>query len=523
MKEKQGSEHNPDMNTHFDNLGDRLRHAMRGSAHPGVNDPGYTLDVSELEGRTVNISSPRAQVQKRVAGLGAGVATLAVAAVVTTSVLSPPAPLFTLTAGGGGVAADGAALAESSDMRMGGWVEYRYLPGDNLSTATASQSVYQLQLSGTPQSVLTTVGQVFGIAGSVEQSEYFDPSWPNYFLGSEDWTSPSVNITWSGTGTWWYSNPNAYPGFDCPASSESPDGSEERVEIGEPCIQLPPEGLLPTTSEAKERAATIFTATGLPVSPGDVRVVYADEWGVQVSAALFVDGYETALEWTISFGPNELIAYASGHSVSAVNRGTFDTVSAYDAVERLNETVWWGSPPYSVYGSGDVTIGSSVTVEPGVVVESDVAREAAEAFEEPTEEPPTAPEPVDPDTPVDSDGGGAPPPPGDDTTVVDGEPGSPDAPVDSGDGVEPFPGIEEEWPTEPEIVEVTVTKASSALLLVFDDSFGAWLVPGFVMEHEEGWPMAVISLVPGVITLPEPTYYDIMPLPEPYIEPDSVE
>ena len=68
-------------------------------------------------------------------------------------------------------------------------------------------------------------------------------------------------------------------------------------------------------------------------------------------------------------------------------------------------------------------------------------------------------------------------------------------------------------PSEVEIVDLTVDSAEDALVLIFDANGGAWLVPGLVMLNSEGWFDSVIALEDGVIELPEPMDYDIMPLP----------
>jgi hypothetical protein len=402
---------------------------------------------------------------------------------------------------------------EASDAWIGPWVDYRYTPSENLSKDAQPRAVYQLQLAGTPESVLSVVGAAFGVTGAVEKSQYFDPVWPTYYIGTEEWTAPAVTLTWSGTGNWWYSNPDAYPAFDCEVSS-SDDGQDSVERCDEPV----PAGPVPSVADAKKRAAELFTATGFPVSENTIRLVYSDEWGVYLSAALFVDGQETAVEWAIGFGPNGVISHASGHSVSVVNRGTFDTVSAYDAVERMADGMWWGSAPMSFYSESGIAFGSSATTDIGVVEEE---APTPDEDDQPAERPVDDDTPVGSDTPGDSGEGGDPAPGGD--SEAPEEPVSPDTPVDSGDGSEPFPGVDEEWPTEPEIVEVEITSATAALLLVFDSSSGAWLVPGFVMEHDEGWPVSVISLVPGVVALPEPEDYWIEPMIEPMIEPGVVD
>jgi hypothetical protein len=57
---------------------------------------------------------------------------------------------------------------------------------------------------------------------------------------------------------------------------------------------------------------------------------------------------------------------------------------------------------------------------------------------------------------------------------------------------------------EPETVVVTVDKAEATLLMMWDADGNTWLVPGFAVQQEEGWWISVVSLVEGVIALPEP-------------------
>lgn len=69
----------------------------------------------------------------------------------------------------------------------------------------------------------------------------------------------------------------------------------------------------------------------------------------------------------------------------------------------------------------------------------------------------------------------------------------------------------EPMPT-PETVTVTLEKAEATLLLMWDADGNAWLVPGFAYENpEQGFWTSVVSLVDGVIALPEPV--EVEPLP----------
>lgn len=67
----------------------------------------------------------------------------------------------------------------------------------------------------------------------------------------------------------------------------------------------------------------------------------------------------------------------------------------------------------------------------------------------------------------------------------------------------PVDPIPTDTPT-PEVVNVTVETAESTLLLMWDADGNAWLVPGYAMKVNDGWWSSVVSLVDGVIALPEP-------------------
>ena len=66
------------------------------------------------------------------------------------------------------------------------------------------------------------------------------------------------------------------------------------------------------------------------------------------------------------------LTYFSSHSIELVARGSFDTVSAIDAVSRISEGRWYGNPPESFYRSlegqmaADSRMASSEPAESGI-------------------------------------------------------------------------------------------------------------------------------------------------------------
>ena len=487
----------PDMNGH-DPIAARLKKAFPSSS--GATADEYGLDTDALSARKVSVRSPKTR--GIVAGSGVALAGVAALALVTTSVLTPPAPLFTLASGGGQGVASTEALA-ASDAKMMMWVQYLYTPDESLSREPGRGPVYELRLSGTAESVLADVAEAFGVSGEVQETEYFDPSYPSYIVGPEDWSEPNVMITWSGTGSWWYSNPTiTFPDPICQMVGEGDEAYEE-------CVPGIPDAPVPSEDEALAQTLEIFRSIGMTVNPDQLRVAWADEWGITVSMPLVVGGTETALEWVVSFAPGGAVSYASGHSIEVINRGEFDTVSAYDAVSRIEEGVWWGAPGPQFFQDMPMEALARSAAEPGVATEDATVTDEGSATdgESPAVEPV---EPVEPGTtePGTTDGSEEPAPP-----VIEPEPIEPGV-------VEP--GVVEPEvmpvPEEPDVIDAVITDATSTLLLVWDQSGGAWLVPGFVMTPSEGWWVSVISLVEGIIDLPDPADYGIMPLQEPAVE-----
>lgn len=425
------------MNDSSDNLSQRLR---RSFASENGTDVSPDLSPDVVHG-AADRRAPRLVNHGRVTRAASlsvsAVAAVAVGALVVANPFAPQ-PLFTAAGTGTASALSAASESADADLRIAQWIDYEYLPGDGLATSGGRDSVYALQRTGSPESVLADVSARYGVDGPVERTEYFDEQYPSYVVGPEDGSAPSVTISWVGTANWWYSNPDGYPQVI----------RDDETEFVEPRLE---DSLAPGEAEARSLAQEAFAAAGLEVAAGDITVT-VDAFQTMASAYLTVDGVATALDWGIAWSAQtgELV-WAYGHAIEVVERGTFDTVSPVAAVDRLSDWRWFGAAGPDYQGGYSI-----------LAAESGVARGA----------------------------------------IV----GAPDAPVSSSEG-EPIPTEPEPLPEplpEPETVTVTVETAEATLLLLWDAEGNAWLVPGYAMQQPEGWWNAVVSLVEGVIALPEP-------------------
>ena len=393
--------------------------------------------------------------------LGPGVASSAAVVAVALVITSTPQPLIQLSGMQGARNNESAAaqMDVGSEKMMMPFNYFEFLAGPNLSDEPGKGQVYKLVRQSTPEEVLKNVAAVLGVSGSIKKYPDFAEGNPGYFFGQSDdpWGYDSKNavisLWWLGTASWNYSNPIAFPDSVC----------EETDEAGN-CVAYqqfqPTPELLPTEAEAVAKALEVFNATGLQVSASDIRVEIS-EWGVNASASMYVGGQPTNLEWYLGWSSTGEISYAGGHSVAAESMGTFDTVSALAAVDRLSDWRWSGSPSGIFYQRFQ----STVSIEPAPYVRDNAAG------------------------------------------VSEGsEPGSAG---DSSIGDEPMPGPM----PEPQTLTLTILESESALLSVWDANGEVWLVPGWILINDKGWFGAVISVIEGVIELPKETDFNIMPLP----------
>lgn len=277
--------------------------------------------------------------------------------------LVPKTPLISLGQAG--------ATARMSDenspdakMMMPNPFSYNYVAGPGLSDQNGTGHVFELQLTGQPQEVLSSVARALGVPGEVYVPEYSTKEYPALAIGAQDGNGESVNIYFSGTGNWWYNNPAAWNSKTMPVCDE-PTAEAETSCTG----PLPTPELLPTRVEIIKFAMNIFSATGLAVTEKAINVSI-NEWGASAFASMQIAGQDSPIEWSVSWGPTGKVASASGHSVKPVDRGEYETISAKEAVARMSDWRYSGQAAQSVWqkyqpaDDGRAIVYDDVTAEP---------------------------------------------------------------------------------------------------------------------------------------------------------------
>jgi hypothetical protein len=78
-----------------------------------------------------------------------------------------------------------------------------------------------------------------------------------------------------------------------------------------------------------------------------------------------------------------------------------------------------------------------------------------------------------------------------------------------------LPAVE---PGKIETVVITINGSSNHLLQIWDKSGASWLVPGYGLKGSNGSMNFAVSLIEGVIELPEPVAIE-PGMPEPLVDP----
>lgn len=322
-------------------------------------DPVSDVELSDslIDGSIASGTQKAKAARKRnafLAAAGSGALALSVFASLSLGPASQ-STLITLGAAQGVQTAEGsladsraAAPMTSDKMMMINPFIYNYVAGAGLSDQSGSARVYQVELDGDADRVMANLMKVFGVKGLTQQTIDVGAGAPGYQMltaGEQDGTSKTINLSWIGSGSWWYYNPAAYPQSECTDWQTTEEGQRYCAIYAE---QKPTPELVPTAAEAKAEAVRVFKSVGFSVAAADIRVS-SDQWGAWASASVQLNGEDTPIEYSISWSSIGELASVSGHSMKFVDKGEFKTVSAKQAVARLNDWRYSGSIASSAY------------------------------------------------------------------------------------------------------------------------------------------------------------------------------
>jgi hypothetical protein len=176
---------------------------------------------------------------------------------------------------------------------------------------------------------------------------------------------------------------------DAVATSDIPTTDVAKEICAEP---VAPENV-PTKAEAEALFAKTISALGVK-SNNLILDSFADEWGANVTGYLKIDGVRSPLSWSIGYGADAAITWASGVFADVQDGASYPRIGTAAAIERLNsqQAGNWGGPmvrggvAYDTAATSDVE--AAVTTEPATsdVPTSDVVTETYPVTDAPAPE-----------------------------------------------------------------------------------------------------------------------------------------
>ena len=319
-------------------------------------------------------------------------------------------PILVLSAtNGGGWSADAPAASESTagmdEKMMWGYLQ-NFTAAVDLPALDSNARSYTLTAGDVSTDSLNALTKAFGLTEDFVAQDASQGG--GYLSGNYDGTIPTMYVGsdpmhyWSFSPVWDESSISSRPCMmeDAVVTTDVPTGddvpaSEVATEI---CAEpVAPENV-PTKTEAEALFATTVSALGGNV---DDLIIdsYADEWGANVNGYLKIDGVRSSLSWSIGYGANAAISWASGMLADVQDGASYPRIGTTAALERLNnqQSDMWGDPMVRSGVAYDATaaiepatsdVESAVTTEPATsdVPTSDVVAETYPVTDAPAPE-----------------------------------------------------------------------------------------------------------------------------------------
>jgi len=148
---------------------------------------------------------------------------------------------------------------------------------------------------------------------------------------------------------------------DAVATSDIPTTDVASEICAEP---VAPENV-PTKAEAEALFAKTISALGVK-SNNLILDSYADEWSASVTGYLKIDGVRSPLSWSIGYGADAAITWASGVFADVQDGASYPRIGTAAAIERLNsqQAGNWGGPMVRGGVTYDTAVASDIAATP---------------------------------------------------------------------------------------------------------------------------------------------------------------
>ena len=273
-------------------------------------------------------------------------------------------PILVLATGGAwsstAPAASDMSSSEGMDEKMMWGYQQHLTAAADLPALDSDARVYTLVAGDVSTDSMNALKEAFDVTADFVAQDADQGG--GYLAGNYDGTTPTLYVGsdamryWSYSPAWDESSISSRPCImeDAVATSDVPTTDAAKVICVEPAA---PENV-PTKAEAEELFAATMTALG--VNNDDLILdSYSDEWGANVTGYLKIDGVRSPLSWSVGYGADASITWASGVFADVQDGASYPRIGTAAAIERLNsqQAGNWGGPMVR----GGVTYDSAVT------------------------------------------------------------------------------------------------------------------------------------------------------------------
>jgi hypothetical protein len=191
-----------------------------------------------------------------------------------------------------------------------------------------------------------------------------------YLAGNYDGTTATLYVGSDAMRYWSYSpawDQSSMSSQSCIIDSDTTyvPTSDVPAPIAEICAEPTAPENVPTKAEAEALFAKTISALG--VKSNDLILdSYADEWSASVTGYLKIDGVRSPLSWSIGYGADAAITWASGVFADVQDGASYPRIGTAAAIERLNsqQAGNWGGPMVRGGVTYDTAVASDIAATP---------------------------------------------------------------------------------------------------------------------------------------------------------------
>jgi hypothetical protein len=283
-------------------------------------------------------------------------------------------PILVLSAANGGgwsataPAASDMSTAEGMDEKMMWAYQQNFTAATELPALDSSARSYTLVAGDVSANSRNALKEAFGVTEDFVAQDAEQGG--GYLAGNYDGTTPTLYVGSDAMRYWSYS-----PAWDESSISSRPciidsdttyvPTSDVPAPIAEICAEPAAPENVPTKAEAEDLFAKTMSAIG--VKSNDLILdSFADEWGANVTGYLKIDGVRSPLSWSVGYGADASITWASGVFADVQDGASYPRIGTAAAIERLNsqQAGNWGGPMVRGGVTYDTAVASDIAATP---------------------------------------------------------------------------------------------------------------------------------------------------------------